>query len=269
VLEGNEANSILNADAYHRPESIDNASAFDHTLQAENALLQVERTEASQELQKPALVYLDLHAFTRQCIGWWLRDSLREFSARILCDPEQIVTAPIISEHVRAVLINAGSARSSSSSIVSLTARVTELLPDVPIVMLSDYEDIENVRKAFDLGVRGYIPTSLASVVAIEAIRLVGAGGTFVPASVLGLHARAGACGTPLIEGFTQREVQILDCLRRGMANRMIACELKIGQETVKSHMKTIMKKLNAANRTHVAYLSKDLFDRVLYDQRA
>ena len=64
-----------------------------------------------------------------------------------------------------------------------------------------------------------------------------------------------------MIEGFTQRQAQILDCLRRGMANKLIAYELKMCESTVKVHIRNTMKKLKAANRTHVAYLTRGLFE--------
>jgi DNA-binding NarL/FixJ family response regulator len=133
----------------------------------------------------------------------------------------------------------------------------------VPVAILSDYEDPENIRAAFDLGVRGYIPTSLASLVAAQAVHLICAGGTFAPADALLSSAgtRGGGDGAPVIEGFTQRQAQILDCLRRGMANKLIAYELNMCESTVKVHIRNIMKKLNATNRTQVVYLTNGLFD--------
>ena len=73
----------------------------------------------------------------------------------------------------------------SSATMTRLLARMRELLPEVPVAILSDYEDAESVREAFELGVRGYIPTSLASPVAIGAVHLVCVGGTFAPTAAL------------------------------------------------------------------------------------
>jgi DNA-binding NarL/FixJ family response regulator len=226
-------------------------------------------SRASEEV--PALVYLDPRAFTRDCVSRWLQSSLRGFRICILPDPEQIVTLPIASEQFRAVIVNAGPERMSSGVLTLLLSRVTELLPGVPLVVLSDYEDAENIREAFALDVRGYIPTSLASLVAVEAVRLVCAGGTFAPAATLLSSWRCsnGADGAPLIEGFTQRQAQILDCLRRGMANKLIAYELNMCESTVKVHIRNIMKKLSATNRTQVVYLTRGLFEGAHQYQRA
>ncbi|MCE3248448.1 MAG: two component transcriptional regulator, LuxR family [Geminicoccaceae bacterium] len=209
------------------------------------------------------LIYLDPRTFTRDCIGRWLQSHLGGFSVCALPDPEQIMTLSTVGDETRAVIINTGPERMSSPGIASLMARVRELAPAVPVAVLSDYEDADNVRAAFELGVHGYIPTSLASGVAVQAVHLVCAGGTFAPAAALlsPSDARSGSDGAPLIDGFTQRQGQILDCLRRGMANKLIAYELNMCESTVKVHIRNIMKKLHATNRTQVVYLTNGLFE--------
>lgn len=209
------------------------------------------------------LIYLDPRTFTRDCIGRWLQSHLSGFSVCALPDPEQIMTLSAVGGAARAVIVNTGPDRMSSAGVASLMSRVGELAPAVPVAVLSDYEDAENIRAAFELGVHGYIPTSLASLVAVQAVHLVCAGGTFAPAAALlsPSEARRGSDGAPLIEGFTQRQAQILDCLRRGMANKLIAYELNMCESTVKVHIRNIMKKLNATNRTQVVYLTHGLFE--------
>ena len=64
-----------------------------------------------------------------------------------------------------------------------------------------------------------------------------------------------------MIEGFTQRQAQILDCLRRGMANKLIAYELNMCESTVKIHIRNILKKLKATNRTEAAFKLNALCD--------
>jgi DNA-binding NarL/FixJ family response regulator len=217
------------------------------------------------------VIYVDPRAFTRECVGGWLQTSLSEFSVHLLPEPEQIETAPLERDQIRAVVVNAGSERMSSGAVARRLSRVSELLPAVPMAVLSDFEDGDNIREAFNLGVRGYIPTSLASMVAVEAVRLVCVGGTFAPAAALLSQGseRQGSAGERLIEGFTQRQAQILDCLRRGMANKLIAYELNMCESTVKVHVRNIMKKVNATNRTQVAYLTRSFFEGAQEYQRA
>jgi DNA-binding NarL/FixJ family response regulator len=218
-----------------------------------------------------AVIYLDPRPFTRDCIGGWLQSSLSGLEVRVVADPDQIGTASVGRDRIRAVILSAGPDRMSSATVASLLSRVRELLPETPVAVLSDYEDPASIREAFNHGVRGYIPTSLTSRVAVEAVRLVCAGGTFAPAATL-LCERDDpqrTVGEPLIEGFTQRQAQILDCLRRGMANKLIAYELDMCESTVKVHIRHIMKKLNATNRTQVAYLTRGFFESGTEPQHA
>jgi DNA-binding NarL/FixJ family response regulator len=218
----------------------------------------------------PTLIYLDRRAFTRDCVGNWLQSSLSGFAVRVLSDPDQLEMAPSIAGRIGAVIINAGPERLSSARIAQLLSRVGEILPDIPVTVLSDLEDGQSIREAFDLGVRGYIPTSLASPVAIEAVRLVCVGGTFAPPAALlsqDDHPQR-AAGKLTIERFSQRQSQILDCLRRGMANKLIAYELNMCESTVKVHIRNIMKKLNATNRTQVAYMTRGFFEGAGQHQR-
>jgi DNA-binding NarL/FixJ family response regulator len=101
-------------------------------------------------------------------------------------------------------------------------------------------------------------------------MHLVCVGGTFAPpAALLSQGDRSeGVIGEPLIEGFTQRQAQILECLRRGMANKLIAYELNMCESTVKVHVRNIMKKLKATNRTQVAYLTRGFFEGANQFQR-
>jgi DNA-binding NarL/FixJ family response regulator len=219
----------------------------------------------------PTLIYLDAKALTRDCLGRWLQSSLSGFEVYLLSDPDQIGTSSIAHDQVQSVIVNTGPERMSSGLVADLISRVRDLLPMAPIAVLSDHEDPDNIRDAFELGVRGYIPTSLASVVAVGAVHLVCLGGMFAPTAPLLIQPerRDGSDGESLIEGFTRRQAQILDCLRRGTANKLIAYELNMRESTVKVHVRNIMKKLNATNRTQIVYLTRGLFDGANQYQRA
>lgn len=134
-----------------------------------------------------------------------------------------------------------------------------------PLVFISEEEDIGEIVAALDSGAKGYIPTSVSLEVAVEALNLVRAGGVFVPASILlsakrMLKSISTEERSPLSGIFTERQAAVVRAIRQGKANKTIAYELNMHESTVKVHVRNIMKKLKAQNRTQVAYLTQHLF---------
>jgi DNA-binding NarL/FixJ family response regulator len=133
----------------------------------------------------------------------------------------------------------------------------------IPIIVLSDAENLDSITYALNAGARGYLATSVSLEVAMEAIHLVIAGGTYVPASIV--FAAHRSWQVPGIQKhldiFTPRQVAVVEALRRGKANKIIAYELNMRESTVKVHVRSIMKKLKARNRTEVAFLTNSLFN--------
>jgi DNA-binding NarL/FixJ family response regulator len=213
------------------------------------------------------LIYVDARSFTRECIGNFLKSHLDDFDV-VLVQPEALDALDGLDRRaVRAVIINSGAAPISSSTTRELVLDLAAKLAGVPQVLLSDHEDGASIAEAFALGVKGYIPTNLASLVAVEVVRLICAGGSFAPASALLVTARPpapsdaamppdAAAGAPPSR-FTQRQSQILERLHRGLPNKLIAHELAMSENTVKVHVRTIMKKLRATNRTQVVCLTQ------------
>src|SRR6202030_2739156 len=139
-------------------------------------------------------------------------------------------------------------------------------VPEASTVVLADRNDVAEVNRALAHGVRGYIPTSVEWEVAVAALRLISAGGTFVPADALRSTA-AKPDDHPEDErqrrsdgrDLTPRELSVIDLLREGKPNKLIAARLDIQETTVKVHVRNILKKLNAANRTHAAFVANRL----------
>jgi DNA-binding NarL/FixJ family response regulator len=131
-----------------------------------------------------------------------------------------------------------------------------------PLVLVSDREDATFILDAIRIGARGVIPTSLPMEVAINAVRLVLAGGSFVPAAAL-MSSRdeveRSALGAGAKSMFTQRQTAVIEALRLGKPNKIIAYELSMCESTVKVHVRNIMRRLKASNRTQVAYLYQSL----------
>jgi DNA-binding NarL/FixJ family response regulator len=125
-----------------------------------------------------------------------------------------------------------------------------------PAILLSDSADPAVIFDALQRGAKGYIPTSMSLAAAAAAMQFVGGGGVFVPVEVL----QGPALQRPRpAKGFTARQMAVMDALRHGKANKIIAHELNMRESTVKVHIRKIMRKLKATNRTQVAYLSSQL----------
>ncbi|MCB1519304.1 MAG: response regulator transcription factor [Hyphomicrobiaceae bacterium] len=147
----------------------------------------------------------------------------------------------------------------TDAAIEEEIALLTHSTEDIPMALLSDDEDLDDIVEALDHGARGYITTSLPLKIAVEALRLVQAGGVYVPASGLMAAKRAPDEASPqrFYNGiFTARQAAVVEALRRGKANKIIAYELNMRESTVKVHVRSIMKKLKAKNRTEVAFLA-------------
>ena len=139
---------------------------------------------------------------------------------------------------------------------------LTQAQNHVPAIVLNDQDDPKEIMAALESGARGYIPTSLPLQLAIEAMRLVRAGGTFVPASSLVAMRQtnqAQSSEATKSHPFTVRQAAVVEVLCRGKANKIIAHELNMRESTVKVHVHNIMKKLKARNRTEVAFIVSNM----------
>ncbi len=147
--------------------------------------------------------------------------------------------------------------------------KLCEGLPEVPVVVVADPEDVGHIIGALSHGAKGYIPTTLDGRIMFQALCLVAAGGTYVPESILRSFGASSDMGMLLgrnrkqlgqaYRSCTERQREVLGLLSRGQPNKLIALELKISENTVKAHLREIMKRLDATNRTEVALIASGL----------
>lgn len=159
-----------------------------------------------------------------------------------------------------AVIFNTGSY--AKTEVLDRIAEVTTTMAPSSIVVLSDDQDINTVLDVIALGVKGYIPSSVSIDICIQAISLAIAGGRFIPASsLLGMRELLGLTShTPQASiRFTNRQSAIAEALRCGKANKDIADEMHLCESTIKVHVRNIMRKLGATNRTEVACKMGDM----------
>lgn len=142
--------------------------------------------------------------------------------------------------------------------------QVVEAFAGTAVVLMSGAAPNEEVRKAVDAGVRGFIPKTVSSDVMQAAIGIVIAGGTYVPAEVFqGQLAPVAANGeAPPPEAdklalyrLTPREHQVLLQLASGASNKEIGRGLGLSEVTVKLHVRQILRKISARNRAEAAVI--------------
>lgn len=201
-----------------------------------------------------SIALIDEHSFTRQSINRSLQEignilSVTPFSSGDQCLASN-ATFDVILYHFHE---NSAKHKSGGCNL----APIREVLPLAPVIILCDVDSFDLISAAFESGVRGFIPTASTSLeIAIEILYLVKAGGTFVPPSSLSPQ-RIKLPGDPLpvtTPQFTPRQLEVLDCLKRGQTNKSIAFRLQMSQSSVKTHIQNIMRKIGASNRTEVAY---------------
>jgi DNA-binding NarL/FixJ family response regulator len=222
-----------------------------------------------QAVGKPLIIYVDKQQLDRDCFGGKLAVDLPDWTVESLVSSRQlkeIVPPP----HGLVVVLNTHGASLHTPEAAGDIAIVRELSPSAFLIVLSTLDDASEVSVAMQLGARGYLPTSLPFREAVGAIRLVGAGGTYVPASVLTTRSTersaisnspAGGNGNTL--DLSPRQRQVLRLLLQGKQNKIIAYELNICESTVKVHVRTIMRKLKARNRTEVVFLIGESFRHI------
>lgn len=203
-----------------------------------------------------AVAVIDEHSLTRSCITRSLQALCHfiDIVAFANCGDCLCSLRPhdVILYHVRESIANPASEY--------LVANIKKLAEIAPVIVLGDVDDIESVFTAFESDARGYIPTaSTTPELTIEIMHLVKAGGMFVPPSSLYGRTSDHAIAALTTPQLTNRQVAVLDHLKRGKSNKFIAHQLKISESTVKVHIRNIMKKLNATNRTEVAYRAQEL----------
>ncbi len=123
--------------------------------------------------------------------------------------------------------------------------------PDARIVMLTTFEGDVEIQRALAAGARGYVLKTMPPKELVEVVRQVHAGRKRVPhevATQLAEHMSD--------EPLTPREVDVLRHLAGGNRNRDIAARLSISEETVKVHVKHLMEKLGASDRTQAVAIA-------------
>ncbi len=131
---------------------------------------------------------------------------------------------------------------------IEAAAIIRAEFPRAKLIALTTYGGDEDIRRALQAGVQAYLTKDVLHDDLVKAIHAVHAGQRYLPPGV----AAALAAQLPRPD-LSAREVQVLELIVRGLANKQIAHELEIAEHTVKNHVKNILGKLGVQDRTQAA----------------
>jgi len=136
-------------------------------------------------------------------------------------------------------------------------ARIRTGLSGTPILLMSGSAANTDIKQAVEAGAKGFVPKTLSPELFAAAVALVLAGGTYLPTDVLQHNAGGeGTRRTTLTAELTPREMQVFVQLATGASNKEIGRELGLAEVTVKLHVRQILKKIGARNRSEAASIA-------------
>jgi len=146
--------------------------------------------------------------------------------------------------------------------------------PAVPLVVVSGLDDVRQVQDVLRAGAVGFIPKAAVGQLVLPAIRLVLAGGQYLPPQLMstldvqdvasvttGAHAHRAAAPSR-VESLSPRQEEVFALMAKGLSNKMIARQLNISEGTVKSHVATIFDVLRVHNRVSAIAEARNLSAR-------
>jgi DNA-binding NarL/FixJ family response regulator len=198
--------------------------------------------------------------------------------------PEQAHEALQADADVRMLIFNIGGESIAERENLQQLKVLRALVSKVPLVIISDRDDANDITAAFTAGAQGFINSGMASALAFQTLSFILNGGSYFPPSAMYQHpAQPGQAKPPVgssndseseskrdpratnggglsrndVEShpvcLTARQQEVLDHLRLGESNKMIARRLGMTEGTVKVHVRQMMRKCQVSNRTQLA----------------
>jgi DNA-binding NarL/FixJ family response regulator len=197
------------------------------------------------------IAVIESRTFIRECIRRSMQSAFAQpvltYSTAVELEQQHLLTS------AQLVIFSWGDGNTEAST--NALKALSKLAPRIPVIVLASNNDAELARSAICHGAKGYIPATMGLEIAIEAVRFVLAGGTYAPVDCLLPRDPPGdAQSEPPRTGLvTSRELAVIRAIQKGKSNMAIAYDLNMCESTVKVHVRNILKKLKAKNRTDVA----------------
>jgi len=200
------------------------------------------------------ILVVDDHALIREALRGVLRELEDDATIGEAADSHQALQH--LAEHPDVDLILLDLYLPGGSGFDLLTD-LRQRFPAISVVVLSASSDRADITRALDLGALGFIPKSARREVMLSALKLIFAGGIYVPPEIFGRQKPAATMPSPTPRphaaaelGLTERQMDVLELMMQGKSNKLICRALGIAEPTVKNHVTAILKALKVSNRT-------------------
>tara|TARA_A100001015_G_C14835298_1_gene650271 strand:+ start:49 stop:666 length:618 start_codon:yes stop_codon:yes gene_type:complete len=135
--------------------------------------------------------------------------------------------------------------------------RAMEASGGSPVALMSGIASRSVAEEALAFGAAGFVPKTLAAKTLVNAVRFMAMGEKYAPIDFMTADDPTVA-PNPLAQKLSRRELQVLEGLSKGKSNKEIARDLDLQEPTIKLHVKTLYRKIGAANRTQAALIAKE-----------
>lgn len=147
---------------------------------------------------------------------------------------------------------------------IEATSRITSHHPDTRVVMLTTFDDDDHVFAALRAGAKGFLLKNCPPEDLVAAIERAAAGyGLLAPELLKRVLGAAGppapAVADPRIDSLTERELDVLTALARGLSNAEIAADMFVSAATVKTHVSSVLAKLGARDRVQAVIIAHEV----------
>jgi DNA-binding NarL/FixJ family response regulator len=214
----------------------------------------------SGEVRLKAISIISSNAIFRTCLARCLGTMIADFTAVAYASLAEW-KAGYDATNPGVVLLCSTDDRSGEANVKDDLGAILGVDPAAKVLVLSDVERPALVRSALGAGSRGLASMNIELDILASAIRLVAIGGTYVPASSLlaASSSEAEIEAAPNTGPFSRRQLDVLDRVRQGDPNKIIAFKLNMSEATVKIHVRNMMRKIKARNRTELIFKSHAL----------
>jgi len=212
-------------------------------------------------IQPEKIIIADDHPLFRQALLGTLKTKLTStqwLEAQTIEELESLLTANSDSD-LLLLDLNIPGAHGFNTLI-----HVRNHFPQIPVVIVSAYEDNDTISKAMEFGAAGFVPKSTPVEEIFNAIQQVLIGELWLPATYQAFEQSADSTNiAERVASLTQQQYRILMMFAQGMLNKQIAYDLNVSEATIKAHATAIFRKLDVRNRTQavIAIGQLDLTD--------